>query len=48
MVNPDGVIVGNHRTGLAGMDINRKFTLGFKFGDREMFPEVETVKNIVS
>ena len=25
MVNPDGVIVGNTRTGFAGKDLNRKF-----------------------
>ena len=25
MLNPDGVIVGNYRTGLAGCDLNRKW-----------------------
>ena len=25
MVNPDGVYVGNHRTGILGQDINRNF-----------------------
>jgi len=25
MVNPDGVICGNTRTGFAGKDLNRKF-----------------------
>jgi len=26
MVNPDGVIMGNYRTGLSGKDFNREFT----------------------
>jgi murein tripeptide amidase MpaA len=25
MVNPDGVFLGNHRTGIVGIDLNRKF-----------------------
>jgi murein tripeptide amidase MpaA len=25
MVNPDGVILGNYRTGMAGCDLNREF-----------------------
>ena len=25
MINPDGVILGNFRTGLAGKDLNRQF-----------------------
>lgn len=25
MLNPDGVIVGNYRTGLAGRDLNRTY-----------------------
>lgn len=47
MVNPDGVIVGNHRTSLTGVDLNRKFTVNFKASDKEMFPEVEAVKGLI-
>ena len=25
MINPDGVVFGNYRTGLGGKDLNRKF-----------------------
>ncbi len=25
MINPDGVFVGNYRTGIIGIDFNRKF-----------------------
>lgn len=25
MVNPDGVLLGNHRTGALGIDLNRSF-----------------------
>ena len=25
MINPDGVFVGNYRTGLLGLDLNRQF-----------------------
>ena len=25
MANPDGVILGNYRTGMAGKDLNREF-----------------------
>jgi len=25
MINPDGVVVGNYRTGFLGKDLNRKF-----------------------
>ena len=47
MVNPDGVIVGNHRTSLAGIDLNRKFTFSSKLEDKELFPEVWAVKDLV-
>lgn len=34
MVNPDGVFLGNHRTGVLGQDLNRNFHLS----DLELFP----------
>jgi murein tripeptide amidase MpaA len=34
MLNPDGVFVGNYRTGIIGDDFNRKFYSGKK----EFFP----------
>lgn len=34
MLNPDGVFVGNYRTGILGEDFNRKFATGKK----ELFP----------
>ena len=30
MLNPDGVVVGNYRTSLAGCDLNRKWNLNNK------------------
>lgn len=30
MLNPDGVFVGNYRTGIVGDDFNRKFATGKK------------------
>lgn len=36
MINPDGVILGNHRTGASGKDLNRMFMQT----DRELFPEI--------
>lgn len=47
MVNPDGVVVGNHRTSLTGVDLNRKFTFNLKPTDKEMYPEVEAIKMFV-
>jgi murein tripeptide amidase MpaA len=34
MLNPDGVFIGNYRTGILGEDFNRKFNSG----RRDMFP----------
>jgi murein tripeptide amidase MpaA len=34
MINPDGVVFGNYRTGLAGKDLNRKF----KAKNIDLFP----------
>jgi murein tripeptide amidase MpaA len=34
MVNPDGVILGNSRTGASGLDLNREF----KNKDKTLFP----------
>jgi hypothetical protein len=42
MLNPDGVILGNYRTGLAGRDLNRVFNLN----DKVLFPSVVSLKNL--
>ena len=34
MLNPDGVAIGNYRTGLTGKDFNREFV----DPDKEIFP----------
>jgi murein tripeptide amidase MpaA len=34
MLNPDGVFVGNYRTGIVGDDFNRKFNSG----NKNLFP----------
>jgi murein tripeptide amidase MpaA len=43
MVNPDGVFLGNHRTGVLGQDLNRMF----RDTDLELYPEIEAVLNLV-
>jgi hypothetical protein len=43
MVNPDGVFLGNHRTGALGQDLNRKFHLS----NLEYFPEIEVIHNCI-
>lgn len=43
MLNPDGVVVGNHRTGLSGKDFNREF----KATDAKLFPEVDSLKKLI-
>eukprot|EP00039_Didymoeca_costata_P003363 m.67150 g.67150 ORF g.67150 m.67150 type:complete len:1070 (+) comp11865_c0_seq2:211-3420(+) len=40
MLNPDGVIVGNYRTGLAGVDLNRVY----RTPSKELYPTVFHVK----
>lgn len=44
MLNPDGVILGNHRTGVAGKDLNREFLTSNKV----IFPEVIALKDYVT
>ncbi len=43
MVNPDGVILGNSRSGASGKDLNREFTTNSK----AIYPEVVLLKNLV-
>ena len=43
MLNPDGVIIGNHRTGMCGNDLNRQF-----ISPNEMLhPSIKAVKDFV-
>jgi murein tripeptide amidase MpaA len=44
MMNPDGVFVGNYRTGVIGDDFNRKFSSG----KSHTYPEIFALKNIVN
>lgn len=43
MLNPDGVIVGNYRTSLAGVDLNRVY----KYPEDILFPTVYHTKNLI-
>lgn len=43
MINPDGVIVGNYRCGLAGRDLNRNYRQPTK----EAFPTVWYTKAMI-
>ena len=43
MLNPDGVVIGNSRTGAAGKDLNREF----KTKNRNLFPEVDLIKKLI-
>ena len=43
MINPDGVILGNSRTGAAGKDLNRKF----RAKNFDLFPEVINLRTYV-
>jgi murein tripeptide amidase MpaA len=44
MINPDGVILGNSRTGAAGLDLNREF----KSKNKSLFPEIGLLKRLVN
>lgn len=44
MVNPDGVIIGNYRTGSAGRDLNREFIKA----DIVLYPAVHAIKQLVA
>lgn len=43
MMNPDGVFIGNYRTGLIGMDFNRNFNTG----KANHFPEIYSLKKMM-
>jgi hypothetical protein len=44
MLNPDGVVLGNYRTGLSGRDFNREY----RNPDKDIFPEVYFFKKLVT
>ena len=44
MMNPDGVILGNFRTGLGGKDLNREF----HNPDKLLFPTACSLKSLVT
>ena len=44
MVNPDGVIMGNYRTGMAGKDLNREFIKT----DPLLYPTVKAVIQLMN
>ena len=44
MLNPDGVCLGNHRTGISGKDFNREY----HNPDKCLFPEVYAFKKLVT
>ena len=43
MLNPDGVTLGNYRTGISGRDFNREY----RNPDKAVFPEVFAFKKFV-
>ena len=43
MINPDGVVWGNYRCSLSGMDLNRRW----KNPDALLFAEVASIKKLV-
>jgi cytosolic carboxypeptidase protein 2/3 len=42
MINPDGVIVGNYRCSLAGLDLNRQYIMP----NQKITPEIWAVKDV--
>lgn len=46
MLNPDGVIIGNSRVNLGGVDMNRRW--GANVIDSTVTPEVSTLKDYMS
>jgi cytosolic carboxypeptidase protein 2/3 len=44
MINPDGVVWGNYRCSISGMDLNRKW----KNPDGVLFPEITSIKKLVA
>ena len=44
MMNPDGVVVGNYRTSLAGVDLNRVY----KRPLQDLFPTVYHTKQMMA
>lgn len=44
MMNPDGVFMGNYRTGVTGKDINRCFYSGRE----SLFPEIAALRDLIS
>ena len=44
MLNPDGVIVGNYRCSLAGVDLNRQWM----FPTAKQSPEIHAMKEVTS
>ena len=45
MINPDGVIVGNSRVNLGGVDMNRRWDA--KILDPNQTPEVQMLKDYI-
>lgn len=43
MLNPDGVIVGNYRTSLSGVDLNRVY----KSPQADLFPTIHSIKGMI-
>lgn len=44
MLNPDGVLIGNYRTGIIGDDFNRQFNVN----KHEFYPEISALKRLVA